>query len=237
MNPSPLPYPGGKTRAVKHLKPLIPRDVKKVVSPFCGGCSVEIALAMSGIPVLAFDTLPKLINFWSVLREAPELLAERVRLIYGEFGKDCFVRLRAVSRSFNRYNQAASYYAIKRSQFNRAESGNYAPGHRFTESSIRLLQKFQWPKLLSVSLQDFRDTLRHYPLDFLFLDPPYYLPSNLYGYRGVDWCHEEFAAQLRDHKGHFFAVLQRRSLYSLPLHRLFDIRGIAPLEVRGEQEW
>ncbi|MGO9567251.1 MAG: DNA adenine methylase [Desulfomonilaceae bacterium] len=206
MNWSPLPYPGGKTRAVRHLMPLIPKGVRRVVSPFCGGCSFEIALAMSGIPVLAFDKLPKLINFWSVLREVPDLLAERVQLVYREFGEDCFDRLRRVSCSFNKYNQAASYYAIKRAQFNRAESGNYVPGHlRFTESSIRLLQKFQWPKLLSVSLKDFRDTLRQWQclLDFLYLDPPYYLPSNLYGYRGVDWCHEEFAAQLRDHKGRF----------------------------------
>ena len=204
MNRSPLPYAGGKTRAVKHLMPLIPKDVRRVVSAFCGACSLEIALAMSGIVVLAFDTLPKLVNFWNVLRESPDLLADRVQLIYREFGKDCFHRLQRVSCSFNRINQAASYYAIKRSQFNRAESGGYALGHpRLTESSIRLIQEFQWPKLLSVSFQDFRDTLRLYLSDFLFLDPPYNVLDNLYGYRGVDWCHEELAAQLRNHKGRF----------------------------------
>jgi DNA adenine methylase len=135
MNWSPLPYVGGKTRAVKHLMPLIPKGVRRVVSPFCGGCSFEIAMAMEGIPVLAFDKLTKLVNFWNVLREAPDVLADRVQLIFQEFGKDCFDRLRSVQGSLTKFNQAAAYYAIKRAQYNRAENANYVSGHpRFTES-------------------------------------------------------------------------------------------------------
>ena len=219
MRWSPLPYPGAKTHAVRHLAPLVPTDVKRVISPFCGGCSFEIALAMAGILVLAFDNLRKLINFWTVLRESPDILAERVQLVYREFGEDCFRRLLAVSGGFTKYNRAASYYAIKRAQFNRAESGNYVPGHpRFTESSIRLLRKFEWPQLLSVAWQDFRDTLRQFILDFLYLDPPYYLLSNLYGYSGIDWCHEELATQLRQHRGRFLLCYNDdphiRALYS-----------------------
>lgn len=203
MNWSPLPYVGGKTRAVKHLMPLIPEGIGRVVSPFCGGCSFEIAMATAGIPVLAFDKLTNLVNFWNVLNEAPDILADRVQLIYQEFGRDCFDRLRCVEGSLTKFNQAAAYYAIKRAQYNRAESGNYVSGHRLTESSIRLLREFRWPKLLTVSLQDFRETLRKHFLDFLFLDPPYNLPSKLYGYPGVEWCHEELAALLRKHKGGF----------------------------------
>lgn len=216
---SPLPYPGAKTGGVRPLRAIMPQDVKLVVSAFCGGCSLEIALAMSGILVLAFDKLAKLVNFWNVLKDSPDLLTDRVQLIYREFGKDCFLRLQRVSGSFNRINRAASYYAIKRSQFNGAESGGYTVRKaRSAESSIRLIQKFQWPQLLTVELQDFRDTLMKYPFDYLFLDPPYYLPSNLYGYRGVDWCHEEFAALLRCHKGRFLLCYNDdpyvRSLYS-----------------------
>ena len=39
-----LPYPGGKHYGVKTLLPLVPPNVK-VMSPFAGGCSLELAIA------------------------------------------------------------------------------------------------------------------------------------------------------------------------------------------------
>ncbi|RHZ36503.1 DNA adenine methylase [endosymbiont GvMRE of Glomus versiforme] len=42
---TPLRYAGGKTLAVGHVVNLLPNNIKRVVSPFLGGASVEIALA------------------------------------------------------------------------------------------------------------------------------------------------------------------------------------------------
>ena len=41
---SPLRYAGGKSLAVGLITEFLPKDVKKVVSPFIGGGSVEVAL-------------------------------------------------------------------------------------------------------------------------------------------------------------------------------------------------
>lgn len=53
---SPLRYGGGKSLTVGLIVELLPEHINKVVSPFIGGGSVEIALAREcGVKVLAYD--------------------------------------------------------------------------------------------------------------------------------------------------------------------------------------
>src|SRR5579871_5515432 len=64
-----LSYMGGKTRAVPILDKFVPREVKSIVSPFCGGGAFELHCATRrNLPVLAFDADPMLITFWSALK-------------------------------------------------------------------------------------------------------------------------------------------------------------------------
>ena len=72
---SPLRYPGGKSRAVKHILPHFPEDVTEVCSPFLGGGSVELALAEKGVWVYGYDTFEPLIWFWRALLGNPDALA------------------------------------------------------------------------------------------------------------------------------------------------------------------
>jgi DNA adenine methylase len=72
---SPLRYPGGKSRAVKHILPHFPEDIREVCSPFLGGGSVELALATRGIQVYGYDVFEPLIWFWQALLQDPEGLA------------------------------------------------------------------------------------------------------------------------------------------------------------------
>jgi DNA adenine methylase len=65
---APIRYPGGKSSAVGYILELLPNNVEKVVSPFLGGGSVEVALAKElGLKVIAFDVFDILVNFWQVL--------------------------------------------------------------------------------------------------------------------------------------------------------------------------
>ena len=49
-------YAGGKSLAVGYIVYLLPIDTKKVISPFFGGGSVEIAIAKElGIDVIGYD--------------------------------------------------------------------------------------------------------------------------------------------------------------------------------------
>src|SRR3989304_291919 len=53
---SPIRYAGGKSLAVGHVVELLPNDTKKVVSPFFGGGSIEIAISKElGLEVIGYD--------------------------------------------------------------------------------------------------------------------------------------------------------------------------------------
>ena len=79
---SPLRYPGGKSLAVGLVIEKIPNDTQRVISPFFGGGSVEIAIAKElNLEVLGFDIFDILVNFWQVLLARPtELYAELLNL-------------------------------------------------------------------------------------------------------------------------------------------------------------
>ena len=65
---SPLRYPGGKSRAAKHLVPMIEAmGVTKMVSPFFGGGSVELECAARGIRVHGYDLFRPVVCVWQAL--------------------------------------------------------------------------------------------------------------------------------------------------------------------------
>ena len=198
---SPLRYPGGKSRAVKHILPLFPEDVERVCSPFFGGGSVELALASKGVEVFGYDKMKQLVWFWQALCEDSNRLADEVEKLREEYqtrdgntvtgcAKDSFARYREdlrIDTYMFSYERAAKYYVINRSSFSGAtfsggwsERASYA---RFTESSVKRLRDFK-AENFRVDYADFGQAIASHPKAFLYLDPPYYLPDgrdNLYG--------------------------------------------------------
>lgn len=74
---SPLRYAGGKSLAVGLIVKLIPDDTKRIISPFLGGGSVEVACAVElNLPVVAYDIFYELINYWKMQLQNPKLLFE-----------------------------------------------------------------------------------------------------------------------------------------------------------------
>ena len=77
---SPLRYAGGKSLAVGFITELLPPKVNRVVSPFLGGGSVEIAFANElRLQVIAYDVFDILCIYWKVQLANPKLLAEQLR--------------------------------------------------------------------------------------------------------------------------------------------------------------
>ena len=77
---SPLRYAGGKSLAVGLITEFLPKDIKKVVSPFIGGGSVEIAIAKElGIDVVAYDIFDLLVNYWQQQTINGEKLYEKLK--------------------------------------------------------------------------------------------------------------------------------------------------------------
>ena len=199
---SPLRYPGGKTRAIKHILPHFPADVKRVCSPFLGGGSLEIALAQKGVKVYGYDLFWPLYNFWYCAAKHKKKLMREVKKLK-PLSKDDFKELRQNLAAYQHYRvvspeYAAYYYAINRSSFSGITlSGGYskqAEQKRFNEKAIKRLCNFKEPNL-KVGFLSFEDSLEKHKNDFLYLDPPYYLDtrSRLYGVSGD--LHKEFEHQ------------------------------------------
>ncbi|MFP6230208.1 DNA adenine methylase [Helicobacter pylori] len=72
---APLRYGGGKSLAVGLIVEYIPNSVRRMISPFIGGGSVEIACAAElGLEVLGFDIFDILVNFYQVLLKDKQAL-------------------------------------------------------------------------------------------------------------------------------------------------------------------
>ena len=136
---SPLRYPGGKTRAIKHLLPHIPEG--DICSPFLGGGSLELLLAEDR-KVYAYDAFYPLYNFWNCLLTDRDQLVTEVRKLH-PLDKPGFKALRELLKAYNSnhgpsYVAAGAYFAINRSSF----SGNTI-GRLLQASSRRSLQREQ----------------------------------------------------------------------------------------------
>ena len=188
---SPLRYPGGKTRAVKHILPYFPQDMKELCSPFLGGGSIELALASKGVKVHAYDIFEPLVCFWKNLIRNPEELSKAASM-HRHLDKAAFKALQETLRNSPKDNidYAAIFYALNRSSFSGSTTaGGYskqAAAKRFTESSIQRIRDFK-AKNISVAVADFKTSISSHPDAFLYLDPPYLLgksKENLYGISG-----------------------------------------------------
>lgn len=197
---SPLRYPGGKSRAVKIIYPLIPENETKLCSPFIGGASIELACT-SRMEVYGYDVFSPLVDFWQVLLDDPEKLADRVQSYY-PLSKTKFYDLQQrYTKLESKLERAAAFYVLNRSSYSGTTlSGGMSPGHpRFTESSIERLRKFRVDNFY-VECLDFRESIPKHDDAFLYLDPPYMNDSNLYGIKGdthIGFDHQALAEILQ----------------------------------------
>ena len=208
-----LRYPGGKSRALKHIIPYFPKNLTEIVSPFFGGGSIEIHYASQGVRVHGYDIFEPLTNFWQQVLEHPHELANMLENYFYPCTKKMFKEYQQKHSNtedddrllFWKEMRACMFYALNRSSFSGATmSGGYsqqAADKRFTQSSIDRLRNFSCPAL-TVEQADFADSLgRHNNETFIYADPPYLLEkSTLYGERGSahkDFDHERFGEEIK----------------------------------------
>jgi DNA adenine methylase len=219
---SPLRYAGGKSLAVGYVIQLIPENVKRVIAPFIGGGSVEIAIAKElGVEVIGYDIFDILVNYWQAQIESPEDLYNELKKLKPD--RKNYKRVKEVLKKHWKKeiklekNKLAAYY-----YFNHNLS--YGPGFLGWPSSVYLNEKRYSTMLekvrnfrvgkLKVFQGDFAEVILKYKNDFMYLDPPYFLEGDSKMFRGIypqrnfpihhnGFDHEKLFRLLKEHKGGF----------------------------------
>ena len=192
---SPLTYPGGKHRAVRSIAPFIPRGTKEICSPFFGGGSLEVYWASRGIRVYGYDVFEALTDFWWGLLHHREDLIRRIES-YHPLARETFYHLqKTYSHIEDRLERSAVFFVLNKSSFSGLTfSGGMSPGHRdLNPKTIDYLRNFKINNF-SVDRMSFHQSIPMHKNSLLYLDPPYYIKSHLYGDRGN--THRDF-----DHEG------------------------------------
>ncbi|MBM4177477.1 DNA adenine methylase [Candidatus Gribaldobacteria bacterium] len=219
---SPIRYAGGKSLAVGYVVELLPDNIKRIVSPFFGGGSIEIALSKKlDLEVLGFDIFDILCNYWQFQIKKPQILYEELSKL--KPNKTTFEKIRLVLNDVWKKKikldplTLAVYYVYN---FNLS----YGPGFMGWASQIylnetrykRMLERIRdfKPKNLKVEQADFQEVIKKYPNDFLYLDPPYYLGNDSKMFKGIypmrnipvhhnGFPHEKLRDLLKNHQGGF----------------------------------
>lgn len=202
---APLRYGGGKSLAVGLIVENMP-EVKRVISPFLGGASVEIALAFElNLEVLGFDIFDILINFYQVALSEPEVLYKE--LLSLEPSKENYAKIKDELSLFwnERHKNAANKPLKALSNLDLAKAYffnfnlSYGPGFLGWMSSIyenkerylKALKKLKDfgthknAKNLKVECASFERAFELYDRDFFYLDPPYFLEGNSKMFKGI----------------------------------------------------
>ncbi|MEM1367406.1 MAG: DNA adenine methylase [Cyanobacteria bacterium P01_H01_bin.15] len=208
---SPLMYPGGKSRLVKEILPLLPlTEIESVVSPFFGGGSLEFACGSRGLRVQGYDCFAPLANFWQQTLQDAQTVSAIANQIRQTFTKQTFYLFRTQLQNIDKLDPklpAAMYFAVNRASFSGATlSGGcsqQAIDKRFTQSSLQRLAEFTAP-CVTVEQKDFREAITGQE-EFLYVDPPYFAIANLYRAQGDlsfrQHDHEILAEILNQHQG------------------------------------
>lgn len=233
-----LRYPGGKTRSVRILREFLPLEFVeergRIVSPFFGGGSFELSMMNEHhIEVEANDKFEPLMNFWSTLKTSPhELITEIEKL--RPITKERFKQYQSELSNVNIPSvvRGAYFFAVNRSSYSGSTcSGGFSASagrERFTTSSIEKLSTIDLSRV-NFHCEDFSTFIPKYPDDFLFLDPPYYPGSKLYGQKGD--LHTAFDHQL------LASLLSPRSNYLLCYNDCPEIRELYPHHRIQEVQW
>jgi DNA adenine methylase len=214
MIKSPLRYPGGKSKAIAQILPLIPH-FDEFREPFVGGGSVFLTLKQL-YPDKKYwinDLYTALYKFWEYSQKDLKSVVNQVVTWKKEFqnGKALHKFLTENMNNFDDLKKASAFFVFNRITFSgTTEAGGFseqAYQKRFTDTSIqRLMLLSQVVKDTEITNLDFQNVIEKAGENvFIFLDPPYFsaTKSALYGkngklHKGFD--HEKFAELMKNCK-------------------------------------
>lgn len=220
---SPLRYPGGKSRAIKKILPLIPSNYKEFREPFVGGGSVFLAAKQrlnAHATYIINDLNYDLYCFWKSAQNNIDSLVNEVQQIKDttKDGRELFKQLTNNNEGLNDFERAVRFFVLNRITFSgTVDSGGYSQQafeKRFTNSSIqRLALMADLLKNVEIHHGDYSNHLFDEGDNvFIFLDPPYLsaTKSKLFGKNGelhTGFDHEKFADNMKKCKHKWLITL------------------------------
>lgn len=210
---SPLRYPGGKSKALKQIAPLLPKTIKEFREPFVGGGSVYLAARDQygdNISYWINDLNPDVMAFWLAVRDDLLVLVKEVAHVKATItdGRALYQSLKNPDHPYGDLERAVRFFVMNRITFSGVmDAGGYSGAafkSRFTDSSIdRLAELSGWLDNTRITQGDYAPLLHEDGKNvFIFLDPPYLSASDsrLYGKRGelhTTFDHQRFADEMR----------------------------------------
>jgi len=213
---SPLRYAGGKSKAVGLILEYLPKlKNKRIVSPFFGGGSFELAVSQNlGIEVIGYDIFEMLTNFWTILINNKNNFIKELEKF--EITSEEFTRNRHILLSYwdkvkpkslvyktmkqldlseeektllddNKVLQAVYYYYNMSLSYGPMFLGWPSSNEIKPDKFKRRIKFLKELNLKNVSVQcdDFKNVIQRHKDDFLFLDPPYYLGTDSKMFKGM----------------------------------------------------
>ncbi|MCL5115472.1 MAG: DNA adenine methylase [Candidatus Marsarchaeota archaeon] len=226
-----LRYPGGKSRAVKRILPLVP-EYEEYREPMVGGGALFFALRQQQ-PKKKYwinDINTDLYLLWKFCKEKPDELIYEIKKLKNRYkeGKLLYKYLKN-DRKLKIFQRAVRFFILNRITFyGLVDSGGYSDEafhKRFTESSIQNIRVAS--KLLQgvkITNTDYSKMLKNSGNGvFIFLDPPYLTKRNakLYGKNGelhIKFDHERFARDMMECKARWLVTYDDCS----GINNLFD---------------
>lgn len=208
--------------AVGHIINLLPDKIARIVSPFLGGASVEIAIAKElGIEVIGSDIFDILMNYWYFQINEPKKLAKKLE--HFKPTKEEYARVREIMKKhwtgkklLHGLDLAAVYYFNHNTSYGPhfigSQSSVYLQPERY-KATLEKVRNFE-VKNFKVFCDIFENVIPKYKNDFLYCDPPYYLEGDskmfigMYPHRNFPIHHKGFKHELlrdmlKQHKGGF----------------------------------
>jgi DNA adenine methylase len=196
---SPLRYPGGKQKAIEQISKVFP-STKAVEyrEPLAGGASVYFYARKTDFAKSYWinDAFKELISFWSVVQDPAqceslikELESLRRKFKTPEEIKEYFLKARD-EEATTEYREAFLFFFFNRVTFSgTTRAGGFSAAAsltRFTASSIERLKPMPSTLLgTRITHLDYQDLVIEPGKNvFIFLDPPYFTATKLYGQNG-----------------------------------------------------
>lgn len=241
---SPLRYPGGKQKAIPQIAQMLPDSAHEYREPLVGGGSVFMHARTVGFAKKYWinDKFKELVSFWQVVQDPEDCaqLQSELKRLHSKFKsadeiKKYFLRARA-EETTDAYREALLFFFFNRVTFSgTTRAGGFSAAasiRRFTLSAIdRLAPMPEALRNTTITNLDYEEVIRKSGKDvFIFLDPPYYTATKLYGQGGAlhQFDHEKLAASLKDSPHRFLITYddcpEIRKMYSWAAIRSWSLQ-------------